>query len=167
MHPARPDLEGLYGKYAAHVHDRCRWLLGDEAEAWDATQETFLRASRGLDRFEGRASPRTWLDRIATRHCLNVLRARRVRVGRGVTGVEALDLERTDGAGDAAALARVALVRQLLGLVDEQTQEMAVYYFVDEMTREEVAAQVGLSVPTVRKRLEAFVTKARRLGGGR
>jgi RNA polymerase sigma-70 factor (ECF subfamily) len=56
-------------------------MLGSAAEADDAVQETLIRAWRSLDRFEGRASLRTWLHRIATRVCLDAIdeRSRRAR----------------------------------------------------------------------------------------
>jgi RNA polymerase sigma-70 factor (TIGR02960 family) len=60
-----------------HVH--CYRLLGSVHDAEDVLQETLLAAWRGLERFEGRASVRGWLFRIATNRCLNALRARRRR----------------------------------------------------------------------------------------
>jgi RNA polymerase sigma-70 factor (TIGR02960 family) len=68
---------------AAHRRElllHCYRLLGSRADAEDVLQETLLAAWRGLDGFEGRASVRSWLYRIATNRCLNALRSRGRRV---------------------------------------------------------------------------------------
>ena len=53
----------------------CYRMLGSFQDAEDALQDTLLAAWRGLGGFEGRASIRTWLYRIATNRCLNALRS--------------------------------------------------------------------------------------------
>ncbi|MGW0431256.1 RNA polymerase subunit sigma-70 [Micromonospora sp. NPDC003197] len=58
----------------------CYRLLGSVTDAEDVLQETLLAAWRGLDGFEGRASLRSWLYRIATNRCLNALRDRGRRI---------------------------------------------------------------------------------------
>jgi RNA polymerase sigma-70 factor (ECF subfamily) len=82
---APPDVDDattrLFAEHRTALTGHCYRMLGSAAEADDAVQETMVRAWRAMDQFEGRASLRTWLYRIATRVCLDALtdRARRER----------------------------------------------------------------------------------------
>lgn len=63
----------LVERYRRPLHVHCYRMLGSFDDAEDLVQETMLRAWRGRAAFEGRSSVRTWLYRIATNACLNVL----------------------------------------------------------------------------------------------
>ena len=65
----------LVGPYQGELQLHCYRILGSAQDAEDALQETLLAAWRGLAQFEGRASVRTWLYRVATNCCLKALRS--------------------------------------------------------------------------------------------
>ena len=66
----------LVDSHRAELQVHCYRMVGSVQDAEDLVQETLLAAWRSLDTFEGRASLRSWLYRIATNTCLNALRAR-------------------------------------------------------------------------------------------
>jgi RNA polymerase sigma-70 factor (ECF subfamily) len=79
LKPSDGDLGGLLDHYRADLTGYCYRMLASPFEAEDAVQETMLRAWKAYDRFEGRAAMRTWLHRIATNVCLDMLRAKQHR----------------------------------------------------------------------------------------
>jgi RNA polymerase sigma factor (sigma-70 family) len=106
--------QDIYRRYGAVVYRRARRMLGDEQAAKDVCQEVFLRLFRSLPEFE-RASPVTWLYKVTTNHCLNLIRdeqRHRKRIGdqsgcdwRGY-GILARDRQCRRGSRWPAALAR-------------------------------------------------------------
>jgi len=78
----KPDAEQLEQRLEEHRSELtayCYRMLGSPFEAEDAVQETFIRAWRGYDRFEGRAALRSWLYRIATNVSLDMVSGRERR----------------------------------------------------------------------------------------
>jgi RNA polymerase sigma-70 factor, ECF subfamily len=73
------DLPGDLELYRRELTGYCYRMLGSGFEAEDAVQDTMLRAWRSADRFEGRSSMRSWLYRIATNVCVDMLRGRKRR----------------------------------------------------------------------------------------
>jgi len=77
---AHGDLGRLLDEHRSDLTGYCYRMLASPFEAEDAVQETMLRAWKAYDRFEGRAAIRTWLHRIATNVCLDMLRAKQHRI---------------------------------------------------------------------------------------
>ena len=140
---------------------RCRQLLRDEDKAVDAMQDTFVQVLRREGALDDRA-PSSLLYTIATNVCLNLMRSERRRPRAGDDSL----LETIAGSDDPA---RGAVTRHLLDSIfareQPSTRVMAVMHFVDGLTYEEVAAEVGLSVSGVRKRLRTLKGRARALEG--
>jgi RNA polymerase sigma-70 factor (ECF subfamily) len=76
---ATQPLEQSFEQYRKELTGYCYRMLASPFEAEDAVQDTFIRAWRGYARFEGRSAVRSWLYRIATNVCLDMLNSRKKR----------------------------------------------------------------------------------------
>ena len=70
------ELDDAYRRWGGQIYRRCLKLLGDAAAAEDATQEVFVRLMRHAGRLSSEGGYLAWIYRVATNHCLNVLRGR-------------------------------------------------------------------------------------------
>lgn len=138
----------LFERYRDVVYRRCFSLLRHPDEAAEAVQEVFVRAVAGFGRFRLQSEPLTWLYAIATRHCLQQLRNRSTRELKGV--LLRADAPRADAASDLAAHADL---ESTLGGLSPSEQELAVYFFRDGLTQEEISDVIRTSRKTVGKRL--------------
>jgi RNA polymerase sigma-70 factor (ECF subfamily) len=96
----RDALEALVTANYDRVHALCRRMLGNDADALDATQDALLAALRALSRFDGRSSFGTWIYRIATNVCIDEMRRRRRRPMTGLAA-DVADVADDSGAGRA------------------------------------------------------------------
>jgi len=143
------DVDALSRRYGPMVLRRCRQLLRDEDEALDACQDVFVRMLERRHRLEA-THPSSLLYVTATNLCLNRIRDR----GRHAVPTDDEQLERIAAAEDpgGASEARLLLDR-LFGRHPASSRTIAVLHYLDGLTLEQVASEVGLSVSGVRKRL--------------
>lgn len=148
-------LTELYRAYGPVIYARCRRLLGDSAAAEDATQETFMRVHRHLDKADSREAL-AWIYRIATNYCLNEIRNRKRRPEPhdDVPDVVALGVDE--------ALADRDLAARIVERAPEKLRVVAWLYHVDGLEQVEVARVLDISRRTVVNRLAEFADNAKK-----
>jgi RNA polymerase sigma-70 factor (ECF subfamily) len=149
-------LTTLYRRYGPTIYARCARLLGDRAAAEDATQETFVRVHRHLDKAPDAGQALAWIYRIATNYCLNEIRDRRLRPAGQA------ELPDPSGASLAAALADRDAVAKIIRRSPAKLRAPAWLHHVDGLDQVEVARVLGISRRTVINRLTAFADGARK-----
>ena len=155
------DVEALYRKYGPMVLRRCRQFLQNEDKALDAMQDTFVQLLRHADRLTADA-PSSLLYRIATNVCLNILRGEKRRP---TCGKEELLMEIASVDEHEERSVTRAFLDELFSREKESTRTIAVLHYVDRLTLEQTAAEVGLSVSGVRKRLRVLRRRGLALEG--
>ncbi len=154
-----PDrLTTLYREYGPTIYGRCRLLLGDEREAEDATQETFLRVHRHLDNVPDAREALFWIYRVATNYCLNEIRDRRGRARPAAVLPDAFP----ELSASEIRLADRDLVRRLIERAPPKERVVVWLYHVDGFEQNEIAGIVGASRRTVAGRLSRFMANARK-----
>jgi RNA polymerase sigma-70 factor, ECF subfamily len=149
----------LYRRHGPAIYARCRRMLRDDAAAEDATQETFLRVLRHLEKAPDDREALTWIYRIATNQCLNVLRDARRRTR---------DPDRVpDPTNPESALADRNFVEHALRRAPRKVSVVVWLHHVDGLAQGDVAEVLGISRRTVVNRLSHFAKSLRRLADRR
>ena len=148
------ELTSIYRKYVGMVRHRAYAVVRDEALSDDVTQETFLRFIRYAQDQEVR-SPGALLYRIATNAGIQRLRHRNDHVPS-----EDMDLA---AAAPAVSAEDQLILEDILKHSDPDEAAMAMMYFVDDMSQDDIAVVCGLSRRTVGYRLRNFCDRAQRL----
>lgn len=155
------DVEALYKKYGPMVLRRCRQILKDEHKAMDAMQDTFVRLLRYKRRLTAKA-PSSLLYTIATNICLNIIRKESKRAH---TVEDEILYQIASGDEHETRIINRFTIERIFEPEKTSTKTMAVLHYVDGMTLEEVAKEVGLSVSGVRKRLRNLKERVQKLKG--
>jgi RNA polymerase sigma-70 factor (ECF subfamily) len=158
---ARAGEEESFGafvrRHTATVH---RWMARavGESDADDLTQEVFLKAYRGLERFRGEAPPRAWLASIADNAVKNRYRSRsrfRRVFAASTDADQTLDAPETGGGPEEHARTGEfrRFVAEALKLLPAEFRMPVVLRDIDEWSYEEIAASLSLPIGTVKSRI--------------
>ena len=134
----------------------CMALLGSQADADEAVQETLLRAHRAMASYRGDGSVKAWLCGIARHVCAHMLETRR-------RGRELLELVPTEGeARDAfASRRRARVLRDALDKLKPSERESLVLRYVADLSHREIADACGLAEAAARKRISRALDRLR------
>jgi len=162
---AREALEGdlrpfeqLVLRYERRMVANCRYITHDPNEAEDLAQEVMVKAFYGLRSFEGRSTFRHWLQRIKVNHCLNHLKK---QAGRSYIGVEepeagGFDQLRVQATAEhqAEVIGERELIARILNSMTETLRIPLVLCDMDELSYEEVAKVLDISLSAVKMRIK-------------
>lgn len=149
----------LVRKYQQKVYWHIRKMVIDHDDADDLTQETFIKAWRGLENFKGESQLYTWLYRIATNECLNFLAKKKRRFFLPINDITE-ELSNKIESADLVSGEQIQLKLQkaLLTLPDKQRLVFNMKYF-DDMKYEDIADIIGTSVGALKASYHLAVKK--------
>lgn len=164
--------EMLYRWQGARMRNLARNLLGTQADAEDAVQETFLKIQRGVTSFRGQSSFVTWTFRILVNTCNDLRRARVRRKEQAKEDFESLPAQNEPRAPVAHPALRMALERALARLTAHQ-RDVFLLYEVEGFRHAEIAGMLEISETAskntlfqAKKNLRLLLEPPRSVGAG-
>jgi len=155
------NVDACYRKYGPMVLRRCWRILKDREKAHDAMQEVFLKLLQNHGRLHGLYMS-SLLYRMATNICLNKIRDDR----KHQTPFNSDFLTQVSSVGDLEdSWIYASLFDYILKVEKASTHQIAVMYFVDGLTMEEIAEEMNLSVTAICKRLQRLRRVLQNQGG--
>jgi len=147
----------VYERFESMVYNLALRMGGDEAEAADCAQETFLRVYRHLGGFRGKSNLKTWVFRIALNCCRSRYRKRATRQKyMDSSGDEVIDrvADEARNPEQRAAAAELSLqVQRALAEVAPVYREAVILRDLQGLTYDEMASVLGVRLGTVRSRI--------------
>jgi len=165
----------LVDRYIDRVFSFAQRLSGDAALAEDATQETFIKAWKGIKRFEDGRSFKAWLFAIARNATTDLLRRRK---NVAFTSLDGEDESFADGIADDAPLPDIVVGRaelaravdEVLGILGALDRSIVLLHDVEDLTFEEIASTLDRPMNTVKSRYRRAIMSLRdalhQKGGG-
>lgn len=156
--------------HQARIRLVCLGFLGSISEADDAAQDAFIKAYESLHTFKGDSAFSTWISRIASNHCLDLIRAKKrhhtdsldaLQDAHGDAMERFIDKLETSETYDREHL---ELLNQILGTIPEEERHILILREVEEMSYEQIAAYLQCSLDAVKGRLKRARARLTELG---
>lgn len=160
MPMSRDSVANAYEKYGHLVLKRCELILRDTDAAKDALQEVFIRLMKYGQRFAQAESPVRWLYRVSDRVCFDAIE-RRARQP-ALLHPQTPELATPADLGEDVANRQVIL--RFLNIFDDTLKRIAVLHYVDELSQERIAEEMGWSRQTINKKIALLRRRAKGLG---
>jgi len=160
----RDAFDLIVARHQKSVYQICFRFAGNHADASDASQETFLRAWRGLRGFKRQAALGTWLHRIAVNASLNRVSSR-PPAAENVDDLRLPD-DRTETPADGVIRGQqAAFVRRAIAALPDRQRATVILRVYHELPHHEIAAILGSSVGSVKANFFHALRNLRRLLG--
>ncbi len=156
----RASFDALVREHYRLVYNTAYRMMSDHEAAEDATQAAFVRAYRAIERFRGTAAFSTWLYRIVTNVCLDMLRRRRddvdsleIEYDEDDTHKRPLPDESAEPASHAQQTERQRIVHEAIGRLTAEYRAVIVLYDIRGFSYDEISDILDVPLGTVKSRL--------------
>lgn len=159
----RPAMHALYERYRRRVFALLTRICGRQ-EAEELSQEVFLRAFKGLEKFRGESQLSTWIYRLAVNAALSHATRSMARSRRSVSDEELMELPAPDGVESDPRLRE--RLRAAMGELPAGYRAVLVLHDVEGLQHDEIAQILGCRVGTSKSQLHKARARMRELLGG-
>lgn len=128
------------------------YLAGSDIEAEDILQETFLKAYKNLDQFEGKANMYTWLYSIARNKCIDEFRKRKYESNRSTIPVEDFEIESEESQSEGKR-EDVQLLKEAIRELPEMLRSIVIMKSIDGLSYPEISEVTGVNEQTLKNRM--------------
>jgi RNA polymerase sigma-70 factor, ECF subfamily len=150
------EIRDLYERYGSLVYRRCQSILHSDDEAWDATQDVFMKLMAFLPKIENRSAIYSWLLSTSTNLCISQLRRKK-----GSEFDECIHTNENSQISNEKRLILKEVINKLLKPWDKKTRDVVIYSYIYEYSQKEISHLTGLGESTIRKYLTRFKREAR------
>ena len=145
------DYSVLVDRYKNKAFSMLKRMLRNEFDAEEVLQDSFFKAFRSLETFKGEAKFSTWFYRIVYNSALTKLSSKRRKIEQEMSSVEDhLDLESNFDSIDAEKKNVSELVNEMINLLPEKYSTIITFFYLNELTCEEIAETMNISLSNVK-----------------